>query len=242
MIIANGQNCATCTQPTAVRSSRLRLVLDEAPMVDMSGVPIPLGLFDIDSDRDDVGVLRSPNLTPSSLGITFSDADAVNPLDPSAVYDEGDIVSAMFGASTYRWTISYSGDIRWSDPDASILDTTMYSGTGIGGMGTGTDIVLIGLDSEIVVEGLLGDYNENDEIDAADYTVWRDALTAGSSILPNDSTPGVVDESDFTYWRDNFGAVLGAGAGSGSAAIPEPGSLVLAVLAVAGLLSFRRRS
>jgi hypothetical protein len=244
MIIANGQNCEGCTQETAVRSSRLRLVLDEAPVVDLSGVPNTLGLFDVDYDRDSVGTLRAPNLTPNSLGITFSDADAVNPLDPGAVYDEGDIVTAMFGASTYRWTISYSGDIRWSSADDSILDTSLYSGSGIGGMGTGTDIVLIGLDSIIVAEGLIGDYNENDVVDAADYTTWRDALTAGASSLPNRDplNGGLISEDDFLSWRAHFGEVAGSGAGSASAAVPEPASLVMAALGVLGLMTFRRRS
>jgi hypothetical protein len=86
--------------------------------------------------------------------------------------------------------------------------------------------------------GLDGDYNENDEIDAADYTVWRDALTAGATVLANDPTPGVVDESDFIYWRDHFGDTLGSGAGSGAAAVPEPTIACLAgILAVAALFS-----
>jgi len=66
-----------------------------------------------------------------------------------------------------------------------------------------------------VQSGLLGDYNQNNVIDAADYTTWRDTLTAGGSVLPNDPTPGVVDESDFLYWRAHFGQSLGAGAGAG---------------------------
>ena len=76
--------------------------------------------------------------------------------------------------------------------------------------------------------GLLGDYNEDDVIDAADYTTWRDALTAGATSLPNDPTPGVVDETDFTYWRSHFGELLGGGSGSAAIAnVPEPTSLVL---------------
>lgn len=239
MFIANGLNDPESSQPTAVRSSRLRLVLDEAPVVDLSGVPLNLALFDVDSDRDATGGLTGGN----AYGVTFSNADAVDPLDPSAVYNEGDIVTAMFGASTYRWQIYYTGDIRWSDPDASILDTSMYSGTGIGGMGTGTDIVLIGLDS-MIVGGLTGDYNEDHVVDGADYTTWRDAVTAGLSTLPNrdNANMGLIGEADFLSWRAHYGESEGAGAGIGSAAVPEPASVVLAGLAVLGLMSFRRRS
>jgi hypothetical protein len=80
-----------------------------------------------------------------------------------------------------------------------------------------------------LVAGLSGDYNGNGAIDAADYTMWRDALTAGSSSLTNDPTPGVVDESDFLYWRAHFGETLGSGAGS-LASVPEPASLGLLLL------------
>lgn len=81
----------------------------------------------------------------------------------------------------------------------------------------------------LVGGSLSGDYNENGVIDAADYTTWRDALTAASTTLPNDPTPGTVDESDFLYWRDHFGAVLGSGAGSSAIGVPEPNTLVLLV-------------
>jgi len=87
---------------------------------------------------------------------------------------------------------------------------------------------------------LLGDYNGNNIIDAADYSAWRDAMTAGATSLPNDSTPGTVDESDFTYWRDHFGQTLGSGAGSGAAAVPEPASIAMFWLAGVALACFGR--
>ena len=86
---------------------------------------------------------------------------------------------------------------------------------------------------------LLGDYNDNGFIDAADYTAWRDTMTAGSSSLTNDPTPGTVDETDFAYWRDHFGELLGSGAGEAASAavpVPEPATLVLAAFAATLLL------
>ena len=92
------------------------------------------------------------------------------------------------------------------------------------------------------VEGLLGDYNENDVIDAADYTTWRDAMTAGATSLPNDPSPGTVDETDFLYWRAHFGESLGSGADAGQAAVPEPATTLLACFAaVVGVTVGRRR-
>jgi hypothetical protein len=79
---------------------------------------------------------------------------------------------------------------------------------------------------------LAGDYNDNGIVDAADYSVWRDHLGAAIN-LPNDSTPGLVTNDDYLVWKSNFGS---SNPGSGSvagAAVPEPSSLVLSVLAVA---------
>jgi hypothetical protein len=88
---------------------------------------------------------------------------------------------------------------------------------------------------------LFGDYNGNNTIDAADYTTWRDAVTAGATELLNDITPGTVDESDFAYWRTHFGESLGVGAGSAAAAVPEPATACLALVALFALSIAHRR-
>jgi hypothetical protein len=98
---------------------------------------------------------------------------------------------------------------------------------------------------------LLGDYNDNGFVDAADYTVWRDAVATSTELI-NDPTPGTVDESDFEYWRAHFGEAGGVGSGSarhgGSASgaspsqntVPEPNAALLAAFAALMLISRRR--
>jgi hypothetical protein len=90
--------------------------------------------------------------------------------------------------------------------------------------------------------GIDGDYNDNDIVDAADYTVWRDKL-GSSAILPNDPTPGTVDSSDYTVWKNNFGMMAGSGSGSAlgsGGAVPEPTSLMLVMAGLAGIWLSRR--
>ena len=54
---------------------------------------------------------------------------------------------------------------------------------------------------------LLGDYNLNGSVDAADYIVWRNSL--GQSVPPFSGSDGdydaIVDQGDYAVWRANFG-------------------------------------
>ena len=80
---------------------------------------------------------------------------------------------------------------------------------------------------------LVGDYNHNGAVDGADYIVWRKGL--GTTYTQN----------DFNVWRANFGHTAGgsgaAFATSQSAAVPEPASLWLGLVAAALLRLGRRR-
>jgi hypothetical protein len=73
------------------------------------------------------------------------------------------------------------------------------------------------------VGGVLGDYNNNSVVDAADYVLWRN----GGPIQNEGASTGVVDAADYTFWRSRFGATSGSGAGLGTeAAVPEPSTLL----------------
>ncbi|MEX2093556.1 MAG: hypothetical protein WD971_12805, partial [Pirellulales bacterium] len=92
----------------------------------------------------------------------------------------------------------------------------------------GGDVGSPGYAPGTVQTALLGDYNGNHVIDAADYTVWRDRMGSGGS-LPNDASPGTVDVGDYNYWKSHFGQTGGSG---GIAAVPEPASGVLLLIAM----------
>lgn len=92
--------------------------------------------------------------------------------------------------------------------------------------------------------GVLGDYNLNGVVDAADYVTWRD--NRGSLVsLPNDNTNGVAAD-DYARWRSRFGQTSGSGAGE-LTAVPEPaaGALMIFMFVVASTnvarQSLRRR-
>jgi hypothetical protein len=92
---------------------------------------------------------------------------------------------------------------------------------------------------------ITGDFNKDGYVDAADYVVWR--KTVGQSGAESNHPAAdanhdfVVNMADFNLWRANFGAphVISGGAGSSasysSVTIPEPATLLLALLAGAAL-------
>ena len=91
---------------------------------------------------------------------------------------------------------------------------------------------------EDVATVLVGDYNGNGVVDAADYTVWRDTL--GDSVTPGTGADGDgdgnIDPDDYNLWVTNFGN----SSPSNSASVPEPGTLAL-LLAAAGVMACKRR-
>jgi hypothetical protein len=79
--------------------------------------------------------------------------------------------------------------------------------------------------------GLLGDYNANGIVDAADYVTWRKGLGA------------IYTQSDYDIWRAHYGQTAGSGSGvSANAAVPEPATLVLLMIVAAGWCLRRRRA
>ena len=77
-----------------------------------------------------------------------------------------------------------------------------------------------------------GDYNGDLVVNAADYTVWRNAF--GTTVTEMGSgadghADGVVDDLDYAFWRDNFGVVLAGSGGGAGIVVPEPALLTVAL-------------
>ncbi len=90
--------------------------------------------------------------------------------------------------------------------------------------------------------GLVGDYNNNGTVDAADYTLWRNNLGGDGSLLGANRDPannGLVGASDYNSWKSHFGQT---NMGSGSltiASVPEPATLALLAFLLSAVLVVR---
>ncbi len=86
---------------------------------------------------------------------------------------------------------------------------------------------------------LPGDYNGDGTVDAADYTVWRDAMGQSGAVLAADGDgSGTVDEADYAVWKSHFGKTAGGGT-LAHHAVPEPATLAMLLLGMAAMLCRR---
>jgi hypothetical protein len=81
--------------------------------------------------------------------------------------------------------------------------------------------------------GVLGDYNDNGIVDAADYVLWRN----GGPLQNESDMPGTVNQADYDFWRARFGATSGAAAALNAANVPEPSSAAVMLCGIAVYLA-----
>jgi hypothetical protein len=87
--------------------------------------------------------------------------------------------------------------------------------------------------------GVLGDYNDDGIVNAADYVVFRNTLAGGGSLMNEGATPGVVDQEDYNFWVSRFGETSGSGSASATS-VPEPSAVCLLICTLVGLFPRRR--
>jgi GH35 family endo-1,4-beta-xylanase len=100
-----------------------------------------------------------------------------------------------------------------------------------------------GLELQIALPVLLGDYNRDGQTDAADYVVWRKSFGQSVSVEGSGADGnhnGIIDIGDLATWKAHFGAVMPSG--SGAIASPEPSSLLLFSLVLALSCCVRQRA
>jgi hypothetical protein len=93
----------------------------------------------------------------------------------------------------------------------------------------------------VVSATLIGDYNRNHVVDAADYTLWRDTFGSTTDLRADGNGNGQIDAGDFGAWKMHFGEVASGGSG---AVVPEPatfGSMLIAAVVAAIVARKTRR-
>jgi hypothetical protein len=204
--------------------------------------------------RIDAGNTASHNSFSGPAGVAglgASDADFVSTTDPVATM--GDYHPAGTGGDRSGVTIPVHATgpavgARLADGSLPIIDFMRLASTGhlidlgvdVGLPFNGSAPDLGWLETAAVAPVLFGDYNGDDVVDAADYTIWRDALGTSTS-MPNDETLGFVDQDDYGVWKTHFGESLEGSGGQATTVVPEPAGFALLMSAIgAGLLARRR--
>jgi hypothetical protein len=91
---------------------------------------------------------------------------------------------------------------------------------------------------------LPGDFNGDNIVDAADYTVWRDNLGAANeaAFASGTGSGGGIDATDYALWRTHFGQSLASALETSPTAVPEPKTLCMALLLASGLVLAGKRA
>src|SRR5690606_25231231 len=117
------------------------------------------------------------------------------------------------GTTTFTSLKGFSLGKLYDDTGAGSVEDLTFQFLIAGETNPFTGIVVFG-DLPTLPNGLDGDFNGDNVVNAADYVFWRDQL---------------VDSNSYNTWKANFGATAGSGVVT-SAAVPEPSTSVLLVM------------
>lgn len=157
-------------------------------------------------------------LTNSARAFIWDEANQMRLLQDVLVNEYG------LGAALTGWTLNEATAIS---SDGQYITGYATNPTG------GTEGWLLSFAPTIPM-GLPGDFNGDQHVDVADYTVWCDNLGTDFDLHGNGdeegNSAGTVDQADYALWNSHFGS---QGSGSNATQTPEPATLLL--LAFAGL-------
>ena len=172
---------------------------------------------------------------------TLSNRDGVGAfitVTPDLTFPDKIMVREISGSSTY---LSQSESIAHFGlgPNAESIDLVTISWPATGIVQELRNIAPNQLLS--VVERHPSDFNGDNVVNAADYTLWRDTLgrTVGHGTGADANGDRMIDSLDFALWKADFGAMLelsgvaGASSNTINVPTPEPGALSTALIALA---------
>jgi hypothetical protein len=183
------------------------------------GQPDSVGVGD---DGDD-GVQFVDPLAPGQVATIEVSASAPGLLDGWVDFDNDGLVgvgeqvfvSVLLNSGANQLQFSVPSSVNVGDVVFARFRFSSVGGLAIGGFAPNGEVE----DYAVAVSnGLLGDYNQNGRVDAADYTVWRNSLGANGLTAysgADGSGDGMVDADDYGIWKLHFGETIPQGAGSG---------------------------
>jgi len=184
------------------------------------------GWFDTNPDGQSVGFLFEGRITANDPGYVLPGIGATYPGDNPSIGHEfvGIVDPAGFDSVVLTGTLEINEDNQ--------LQGGIYFGA--------DDFVLA------VPTILTGDYNNNDIVDAADYTVWRDNLAGPGATLGVNRDPantGVVAIADYDSWKARFGETAGSASQAAvNVPTPEPATVLLLLSSIAVGATMRSRN
>ncbi|TWT36602.1 hypothetical protein KOR34_15080 [Posidoniimonas corsicana] len=150
-----------------------------------------------------------------------------------------EIVFSIDGDASGDGILAYTGSFMVTDNDFVLdVDDTAFSQSYQAFSGDGDLRVEWNVSGALTVP-LVGDFNLDGAVDAADYTVWRDnAGSVGEDLAGDANQDQVVDEADYVAWHENYGRSAGVGALEQTAA-PEPAAAALLLATLCGGALYR---
>jgi hypothetical protein len=161
-----------------------------------------------------IGDNTGSGLAEAPLGAPDADGNLIG--DPNGA----GVIEPLLGplADNGGWILTHallpgSPAIGAGDPDAEagVDDVPLFDQRGWPfDRISGGRIDLGAFEAQVTLPELLGDYNEDGMVDAADYVVWRDTMGDEVDFYAgaDGSGNGVIDEQDYAVWRENFGNSL----------------------------------
>jgi hypothetical protein len=89
-----------------------------------------------------------------------------------------------------------------------------------------------------VPEAVVGDFDGDSQVTAADYGVWKSTFGSKTDLRADANLDFIVDAADYTVWRDRMSTM---GSGAASVPVPEPISMMMFVTTAAMLFATSRR-